>query len=503
MSENCFIDINGEKDDDALDPDLKVAKKRIESGMKGSADLIIDERAINGVGLMVVMFDGLVSNSQVSDFLLRPLMRTPPEIKTSEKLWDYLQQRRLMSSEQGTVVTYRDLYTKAMSGFAVVLIEGRGEAISLGYQGFKTRGVGEPSAEKNIRGSREGFTESNNINTALVRRRLKSPHLMVENLCIGKLSRTNVRMLYLTGIADAAMVDAVRSALGKASMDVLLDSGYLQSCLGHGGPSLFSGTGVTQRPDTLCAKLAEGRIGVMVDGSPYVMVAPYLFLEHFQSLDDYTQRPYFAAFVRMLKLFAFFMTIFLPGIYVAVVSFHAELIPRILLRGFISSVNSTPLPVMIDALVLFVLYEILREAGLRLPEAIGHTLSIVGGIVLGDAAVKAGLVGLPLVIIIALTAVGAFVIPSLYEAITMLRFLFIIIGGMLGMYGIFLGFVVLLVNICSLQTLGVPMTAPVVPFQPGGFRDLFWRSGWSKLQKKTYSVAKTAEKEAGANGKGK
>ena len=493
MEEKSYIHLTGEQEKEKLDSSLALVRQKIESGMKNAADLIVDEYTINGISILVVMFDGLVSNTQVSDFLLRPLAQVPQTENSPEKLWNYLNDHRLMSSEQGSITDYRTLFTKAMSGFAILLIDGWTEALSFGYQGFQTRGVGEPSAEKNLRGSREGFTESNNINTALVRRRLKSPNLMVENLTIGTVSQSNVRLLYLSDIASPEMVKRVKEDLAAVKMDVVLDSGFLQPFLEKGKKSFFSGTGVTQRPDTLCAKLVEGRVGLMVDGSPSVMVAPYLFLEHFQSLDDYTQRPYFATFIRLLKLFAFFMTIFLPGVYVAIVSFHPELIPPILLGSFISSVNATPMPVMLEALILFILYELLREAGLRLPEAIGHTLGIVGGIIIGDAAVTAGLIGLPLVIVIALTAVSAFVIPSLYEAITILRFLFIIIGGILGLFGIFLGFVLLIADICAVRSLGVPISAPVSPLNLHAWRDLFWRSGWEKLQEKTYSIGKSKD----------
>ena len=483
------------KKSDQLDASIILLRERIEAGMRGSADLILNEFQIDGIGVLTFMFDGLVSNSAVSDFLLRPLYRMEPGAGTPEKLWHYLKDQCLLSSEQGEVETYSDLFTKAMSGFAMVMVDGVPRALSLGYQGFETRGVSEPAAEKNMRGSREGFTESNNTNTALVRRRLKSPYLTVETLYLGRQSRTNVRMLYLSDVADAGTVDLIRQKISRADMPVVLDTGYLQPFIGKGTASLFSGAGVTQRPDTLCAKLAEGRIGIMVDGSPCVMVAPYLFMEHFQSLDDYTQRPYFATFVRLLKLAAFFLTVFLPGYYVAIVSYHPELIPRTLLRSFLGSVVATPMSAMGEALVLFLLYELLREAGLRLPDAIGHTLSVVGGIVIGDAIVTAGLVGLPMIIIIALTAVSAFVVPSLYEPITILRFLFIFVGGILGVYGIFLGFLLLTVNLCALQSLSTPITSPLAPWEPAALRDLFWRAGWEKLKKGNYRISSAAQTE--------
>lgn len=290
-----------------LDSSIVLLRERIEQGMRGSADLILDEFELAGVKGLAFMFDGLVSNTQVSDFLLRPINRMAPPEADPEKLWEYLRSQFLFSSEQGIVETYEDLFTKAMSGFAMVMLDGVPRALSLGYQGFETRGVGEPAMEKNLRGSREGFTESNNTNTAMVRRRLKSPNLTVETLYLGRQSRTNVRLCYLSDVAAPETVEAVRQKLREASLPLVLDSGFLQAFIGKGAASLFSGTGTTQRPDTLCAKLAEGRVGVMVDGSPNVMIAPYLFTEHFHTLDDYTQRPYFTAFVRLLRLAAFFL----------------------------------------------------------------------------------------------------------------------------------------------------------------------------------------------------
>lgn len=479
----------------ALDRDLDTVKRKIQKGMQGSADLILREYSLGKNRLLVLMFDGLVSNVQVSDLLLRPLNHMRVKSCTPEDLWLFLKEEYLFSSEQSEVTDYEDLFTRAMCGFVLLMVDGVPKALSLGYQGFATRGVGEPSTEKNMRGSREGFSESNNINTALVRRRLKSPYLTVETLWLGKMSHTNVRMVYLSDVAEKSMVDEVRQKISQADMDVLLDSGYLQSFIPKHTASLFTGTGVTQRPDTLCAKLAEGRIGILVDGSPFALIAPYLFLEHFQSLDDYTQRPYFAAFIRLLKLAAFLITVFLPGLYVAVVSFHPEWIPRSLLRSFLGSVVTTPLSAMGEAVILFLLYELLREAGLRLPQAIGHTMSVVGGIVIGDAIVSAGLVGMPMIIIIALTAVSAFVVPSLYEPITILRFLFIFIGGILGLYGIILGALLLTVNLCAMQSLSTPLTAPLSPFEPSGFRDLFWRSGWRRMQKDSYRVGDSAVRE--------
>ena len=217
-----------------LDSSIVLLRERIEQGMRGSADLILDEFELAGVKGLAFMFDGLVSNTQVSDFLLRPINRMAPPEADSEKLWEYLRSQFLFSSEQGIVETYEDLFTKAMSGFAMVMLDGVPRALSLGYQGFETRGVGEPAMEKNLRGSREGFTESNNTNTAMVRRRLKSPNLTVETLYLGRQSRTNVRLCYLSDVAAPETVEAVRQKLQEASLPLVLDSGFYRRSSARG-----------------------------------------------------------------------------------------------------------------------------------------------------------------------------------------------------------------------------------------------------------------------------
>ena len=453
-----------------------------------SDDLVVHRNSANGCQLAVILFEGQVSNLQVSDLLLRPLAQIPPEVNSSGKLLEYLRGDVLLASDRKEVRTYQELFALAMSGFALVVMDGQATAMALGYQGFSLRGISEPSAEMNLRGSREGFIESVVVNVSMVRRRLKTPQLVVEGMTVGSLSNTTVKLLYLQDAVSPQLLDEVRQRLAEVRIEVVLDSGYLQPYLDSSKFSLFSGVGVTERPDTLCAKLSEGRVGILVDGTPFALVLPYLFTEHFQSQDDYSHRPYFASYVRILKFLSFFATILLPGYYVAVVSFHPEMIPDILLTKFIGSVLYTPLPVLAEALLVFILYELLREAGLRLPRPIGHALGIVGGLVIGDAAVSAGLIGLPMVILIALTAVSSFVVPTLYEPVTILRFAFIIIGGTLGLYGLYLGFALFMVNLCSLKTMGIPVTAPTTPMDPHSFRDMFVRAGWKRLQDDTMSI---------------
>ena len=482
-----------------LSGDLEEDLVEVRRQVSNSDDLLIHRHRAGNTEVAVVMFDGLVSNTQVSDFLLRPITRIPPQADTGQKVYDYLGGGGvIMAGEQKEVRTFGELMTVAMSGFAIVLVQGVPAGIALGYQGFKTRGVDEPSAERNLRGSREGFTESINANMGMVRRRIRSPLLTIEGTTAGTVSNTAVKIFYLRGMASPKLVQEVKERISKVEISVVLDSGYLQPFLDGKRLSLFSGVGMTERPDVLCAKLSEGRVAVMVEGTPFALILPYLFIEHFQSLDDYIHRPYFASFIRILKLLSFFVTILLPGYYVAVVSFHPELIPQGLLAQFVGSALDTPLPVVLEALVVFFLYELLREAGLRIPSPIGHAMGIVGGIVIGDAAVSAGIIGLPMVIIIALTAVSSFVVPSLYEPVTVLRFAFIIVGGLMGLYGVYLSAALLIFNLCSVKSMGVPVTAPISPADGYSFRDMFICSGWKVLQQANLSV----EDLPGAEGKG-
>lgn len=457
--------------------------------MANSDDMVMHRiKTPGGVEVGVVFFEGMVTNLQISDFLMRPLGLIPARYDTPERVWEHLRGEMLLSGDVKEARSYDELLTAAMAGFAAVIVEGRDRALMMAYQGFATRGVSEPSAENNLRGSREGFSESIIQNISLIRRRLKSTRLTVEPMTVGTLSNTMVKLLYLRGVATQELVAEVKRRLAQVKINILLDSGYLQPFIAGSRFSLFSGTWVTERPDTFCAKLGEGRIGVLVDGTPFALIVPYLFAEHFQSLDDYSHRPYFASFIRIIKFLSFFVTVLLPGCYVAVFSFHPELIPEALLADFIAAASRTPLPLLAEAVVVFVLYELLREAGLRLPRPIGHAMGIVGGIVIGDTAVKAGIIGLPMVIVIAITAVSSFVVPSLYEPVTVLRLAFILLGGLTGLYGVFLGVCLLTVNLCSMEVLGIPVTSPITPADLHSFRDLFVRASWKKLQKDTLIV---------------
>ncbi|MCL2014092.1 MAG: spore germination protein [Oscillospiraceae bacterium] len=458
-----------------------------------SADLVIRELVLDGVSVNVISCEGMTDLLAVSRFILEPLRALRSKLRhklkfTPADIYFALQKEAVAAADLNTAANTEDIFSYIMSGFTVVLVDGVAAGIAIGTQGFPVRSVEEPSGEANIRGSREGFVESVRLNMALVRKRVKSPKLRFDMIKIGETGKTDVCLAYIEGTASKKLVEDTRRKLNKVKVDMLLDSGYLQPFLETRSFNMFSEVGITERPDTLAAKLSEGRIGVIVDGTPFVLVFPFLFVENFHSLDDYSHKPYYSTFTRLLKWTAFFVTVFLPGLYVAVVNFHPQILPNEFLFNIMSAETNTHLPIMIEALVIHLVYEIMREAGLRLPRPIGHAVSIVGALVIGDAAVSAGIIAAPMIMIVAMTALSAFVIAPLYESVSVLKFIFIFFGGIFGLYGIALGFLMLLTQICALNNFGIPYFSPVSPFSFKNNRDVFIRASWRVLGQKNIEI---------------
>ena len=464
-----------------LNRDLMENMVKVRALSQNSTDLLERQIEVSGVPVAILMCEGMVNLQLFTQILVRPLTELSLENADGEAVARWVSRQTVLSGDQKEFFTYDELFSFLMAGFVVLLIDGVDRGIACGMQGYSFRSVSEPSTEMNITGSREGFVEPIRVNQTMIRRRLRSPSLKFEMYPIGEKSRTDICLVYLTDTADPRMVEEVKRRLGKLSSDILLSQGYLRPYLEGQPLSPFSSVGTTERPDTLCAKINEGRIGILVDGTPFALVVPYLFEEHFQSMDDYSYRPYYGSFIRLLKYFAFLLSIFLPGGYVAITSFSPEMLPDTLLFNIAASEQQTPFSMMTEALVIHLIYEIMREAGLRLPRPVGHAVSIIGALVIGDAAVKAGIIGSSMVMVVALTAVSSFVVPSLHEPAAILKFVFILVGGTWGLFGISVGFVLLLTNLCALESLGVPVMAPLSPCAPADLRDGLWRTGWKKL----------------------
>ncbi len=437
-----------------------------------------------------IMVDGMCDSLLITEQVMKPVLNADFTNEKPERVIYSATDKVSASIDKSVTNDLDTAITELISGNLVMLCEGSIIAVLFGVQGFIKRSPDEPNTETQERGSREGFVESFKDNISMVRRRMRSPAMKIEMIEVGTVSKTRACVCYMSDRVNKKILENVLNRLKNVNIDTVLGAGYLQSFLDEKRPSLFSGVGFTERPDVFTAKMTEGKICIIVDGTPNAIIVPYLFIEHFHSLDDYLKRPYYASFIRILKMISFVFSVFLPGVYVAVCTFHQEIIPETMIYSVTGQESRTPLPIMIEALFIHLVYEIVREAGLRMPKTVGHAISIVGALVIGESAVSAGIVSAQMVIVVGLTAVSAFVVSTLYEPVAVLRFAFIIIGGLTGIYGIMLGFAVVLINAAAINPYGVPFTSPLSPTKIGAWRDFVLRADWRKMGKRKMLIDK-------------
>lgn len=463
-------------------------KNKLKKDFTDCSDFLLRECIVGGRKCIVCVLDGMINSLQLSQMIMRPILSYKFDNDAPYSVYETIKQRVVSSLEMNEAENFEDAYFFLFSGFAVVFVDGMQKCLVMGIQGFEKRKTGEPSNEPNIKGAKECFTETLNDNKAMLHRRIKSPSLKIKQFKIGNQIKTSVAVCYLESAVDMRLVADVVSRILSAPIDEVCDYGEIAAFLDSGIKSYFTAVGNTERPDTLCSKLSEGRVAVLVDGSPYAMYVPYLFTDSFSTVDDYNNRPFYATFNRLLKYFSFVISVILPGFYVAVGTYHQELLPPSLMYTVAAAEASTPFSLMQEAVMVLILYEIMREAGLRLPKAIGHAVSIIGALVIGDAVVNAGLVGTPMLVVVAVTAIASYVIYPLYESISVLRIIFILLGGFTGIYGVMLGVCTLCVNITSLNPYGVPYSSPISPLSKKNAADVFYRADWKKLIKRNVRV---------------
>ena len=442
------------------------------------------ELKLNGGALeaAIVTMEGLVDKETLATSVTNPISLYHGIISSDSDIFKVMETDIITNCDHTAAKSIKDITKYIMSGFACVLIDGCDKALAVGVQGYSFRSVTEPETEVLQRGSREGFVEPIKVNLAMLRRRLKNTNLKFETMTIGDISQTDICLCYLTDKVSEKLLDGVKKRLENTHLETLFASGYLVTYLDtEGGRALFSGVGVTERPDTACAKICEGKIIILVDGTPSALFVPHIMVENFQTLDDYSERPYFAGLTRWLKYTSFVISTLLPGLYVAMAAHNPEFFPEQLLTRVATSVSKTPFSAFSEVLLFTFIYEIMREAGLRLPKTLGHAVSIIGGLVIGDTAVNAGFIGAPTLMIVALTVICSYVIPDLYVSVAVLRFLFIIFGGLWGLWGILLLFCVVTINICSKDSYEIPFLSPIAPLNLFELRDVVTRADWKTL----------------------
>lgn len=446
----------------------------------GSFDLVVRHLLFGNKNAFVFVLDGMCDEIKITESVIKPL--TEPRQELDMKPFEAVKKIIFKGTNIKTVNNMKEAAENIISGNLILITDGENCALSCPFQGFPKSAVNEPQSEQNERGSQEGFSDNFKDNATLIRRKLRTPKLVLKQLTIGKTSNTPVIICYLSDRVSGELLDSLMKKLNKIELDAVLGSGYLRPFIDNRRPSFFTDTGITERPDTFSSMLLEGRIGIICDGTPFALIVPYLFIDYFHAVDDYLSSTYYALFMRILRIVCFAIAATLPGAFVAIILFHPEIMPADIMYGISAATGKTPFPIMIEALAIHFIYEIVREAGLRMPRSIGHAVSIVGALVIGDAAVTAGLIAAPMLIVVALTAISSSVVVRLHEPIAILRFGFIIIGGFTGLYGIMLGIGIMIVDICSVSPYGIPFSAPFSPFVKRAQTDAFIRRSWTKIR---------------------
>ncbi len=439
--------------------------------------LIIREFQIqdNPCGKFTILFiNGMVDINKINNSIIMPIMYMGEDI--SGKNLNYIKEQVIISSQVEKSQNLDDIINAIIDGDVALLMEGIKEALIIDCKGFLTRPIEEPGIEKVIRGPREGFNESLTTNLTLIRRKLKTKNLKFQYKTIGTTSQTKACICYIDGVADEGILKEVNKRIDNIKIDGVLDIKYIQELIDDKPLSIFEVSGNTEKPDVLAAKLLEGRIGILLDGTPSVMTVPFLFIENFQSGQDYYTNYYYATIIRLLRLVSSLITTGFPAIYLSLVTYHREVLPTPMLLSILSSRQGVPFPTVVELIGLLLVFEILIEAGSRMPNYIGQALSIVGALVLGSAAVEAKIVSSAMIIVVGISSITGLIIPNFAGIFIILRTLFILFSAAYGIYGYIFGMVGLFIHLFSLKSFDVPYMATINSLYPKNLKDTIIRA---------------------------
>ncbi|WP_310186917.1 spore germination protein [Bacillus sp. 3255] len=440
---------------------------------------------------VMVYINGLVNMERLDSNVLQPLLRYSGTIDLLTEFPPELEQA-VTSGGVSKCVTLEEVASHLLEGDTILLVDGCTQALIISEKTLEQRSVEDPNTEVVVYGPRDGFVESLRTNTSLVRRRLKTTQFKMESMTIGTLSKTEVVIAYLDGIADPAVIEEVRLRVNRIQIDGVEESNYIQEFIEDNPYSVFPQVLQTERPDRVVGNLLEGRIAIFTDNTPFVLIVPITFYQLMNATEDYYERFILASAIRLLRYLFLGIALLFPSIYIAVTTFHQELLPTNLMFSVAAARETVPFPVIVAALLMEISFEALREAGIRLPRPIGSAVSIVGALVIGQAAVQAGIVGAPLVIVVSITGIASFMFPSysLTGAIRLLRFPMMILASVLGLYGILIGIFFIIIHLTRLRSFGVPYLTPLAPFNFNGLKDVLIRAPWWAMTKRPQETAK-------------
>lgn len=469
--------------EDRLYASLEINRELIKKGFGQSVDYFEKDIDILGHRAVIIMCEDLTNISDLWQVNLRPLNNLKADF-TPQQVFDYITRNTTIPFNSQPADTFEKVQFFLTAGFTLILIDGIDKALVAPTQGYPARGISNPEAEGSLRGTRESFCDTGRKNMALVRRRIRSKGLIIETMQLGTVTQTEISIYYHRDFYDEKTLTNIKKRLKQIQIPIVTESGFLTPFVDTTKGSVFSAVSYTEKPDVFSAKICEGKIGIIVDGCPFALIYPFMFNEHFSTNDDYSQRPYFVSITKFLRYVAFLVSVMFPGLYIALADFSPESLPEKLIFFIYSSKESTPLPLFLEAVVIVITLEIIKEAGLRLPQAIGHTVSFVAALIIGDSAVSAGLIGSAVLIVCAVSTIMSFVVPSFYEATTALRILFLLVSGLFGGFGFAFCCVFLVMNIVNVNCAGKGYFPKIAACNKSQIMDIFFKSSWRTLNKR-------------------
>lgn len=440
---------------------------------------------VSGTNFSLFYIESLIDKKQFSSGILAPIEKfvkscsekiKPQEVKENIKL------QIISVSSVKTCENKEKIVKNILSGYVEIVFED--ESVSCPILGVEKRGIEEPPNSKVIKGPREGFVEDIFTNLGLIRKRLKTTDLKIVDEFVGRRSGTQVSLVYLDGIAKPDVVEKVQKMIKSIDIDAIIDSYYIESFLEKNQFKFFRRVGNTEKPDIFCAKILEGRVGILVDGSPVALTVPFILFEDLQSAEDYYTVPTMATFTRIIRFIGLIFSILIPAIYVALQSYNYRILPINFLINLLSSTESLSVSPLIEILIVLFLFEVITEASVRMPNPLGMALSIIGALALGNTAVEAGIISPPSIVIVAISSVAIYIIPDQISETRVLRIVFTMLGGVIGLYGVVVSLIILTTFLCSIESFGVPYMVPIAPSVKSDKKDAFSKQPVQHMKKR-------------------
>lgn len=461
-----------------IDDNISYIKKLL----KNNSDMVMREFYVVNIKCFLMYVDGMADKNLIDHFLLEPLMRFNGRALditiVKERIADVSEIAEKSKLSEGII--------GALSGDTMLLVQNSQSCLVIGTRLWPTRGVTEPSSETVIKGSREGFSETIRFNTALIRRRVRDTRLRMEHLFIGRRSKSDTLIVYIDDIVNKEALSLVKERLGTIDIDAVFDSGVLEEFIEDNKFSPFPQVQYTERPDVVAAAIYEGRIAVLIDNTPSALIVPASLSNLFQSPDDYNGRWLNASFVRLIRVFSILLSLILPSLYISVTSFNTYTIPTKLAYSIAASREGVPFPAFVEVILMELFMAVLTEAVVRLPKPIGATIGIVGGVIIGQAAVSAGIVSPLMIIIVSITAISSFLIPNndITSAFRFYRFMLILFSAIAGLYGLVIGLIIFMIQLLELKSFGIPYMVPAVSPEISDLKDFLIRLPYSFMRKR-------------------